>query len=247
MPRQRAGAVRCRLPVVTNVGTVDADQAYEVGRYYRVPCVRGRWILGDSPLWIPVIGPLHEDTEYIGFPFQHWHVDYRFLRKWERDRVREPVVEMDDPISGLFPRRIYAEVMLAWNIQPEGHDRTLGGQDRTMYSPDANRMRRFQEFMLPARSPDWFRTERRRCGEQYPPYDYVPRWLEGLESRYRDTVLKDGMICPHRGADLSKVEPDSDGTVVCPLLRSLLGGGFRKTAAAGRRPRADPRGLRNTG
>lgn len=46
-----------------------------IGRYYRVPCV-------DVPMWngmVPVFGPLHEDREIIGFPEEHWHIDWRFV------------------------------------------------------------------------------------------------------------------------------------------------------------------------
>lgn len=55
---------------------------YEIGKSYMVPCVlttkenrigRGKYV--------PVIGPKHEDAEFIGFPYQHWHVDWRFISK----------------------------------------------------------------------------------------------------------------------------------------------------------------------
>lgn len=51
--------------------------AYQVGRFYRVPAVRvNRWntFVG----WLPVLGPEHEDREIIGFPYQHFHIDWRF-------------------------------------------------------------------------------------------------------------------------------------------------------------------------
>lgn len=55
---------------------------YEVGKFYRVPVIVGRWRDADGE-W-PVLGPLHEDAEYIGFEPLHWHVDARFLtqRQW---------------------------------------------------------------------------------------------------------------------------------------------------------------------
>lgn len=50
---------------------------YEVGKYYMVPCVRGEWDRKVAD-W-PVLGPLHDDTEHIGFETPHYHVDARFV------------------------------------------------------------------------------------------------------------------------------------------------------------------------
>jgi hypothetical protein len=30
--------------------------------------------------WVPILGPKHEDAAYIGFPKQHYHFDFRFLK-----------------------------------------------------------------------------------------------------------------------------------------------------------------------
>lgn len=51
--------------------------AYEVGKYYLVPCVRGQYF-GVVADW-PVIGPMHEDAEYIKFKWHHYHIDWRFV------------------------------------------------------------------------------------------------------------------------------------------------------------------------
>lgn len=55
---------------------------YEVGKRYLVPAVKGTWV-GRFDLW-PIIGPRHEDTDFIGFEQDHWHVDVRFFdsRQW---------------------------------------------------------------------------------------------------------------------------------------------------------------------
>ena len=50
---------------------------YVVGRYYTVPTVRGK-VYSDLYDW-PVMGPEHEDAEFINFPHQHYHVDWRFV------------------------------------------------------------------------------------------------------------------------------------------------------------------------
>lgn len=55
------------------------QNVYEIGRWYRVPCVFGRMF--DWERWWPVMGPKHEDAEFIGFFQQHYHVDWRFVPK----------------------------------------------------------------------------------------------------------------------------------------------------------------------
>lgn len=52
---------------------------YEVGRFYRVPCVTARYY-GINGNW-PVLGEFHEDAEHIRFAHWHYHVDVRFLSK----------------------------------------------------------------------------------------------------------------------------------------------------------------------
>lgn len=39
--------------------------------------------------WMPVIGPEHEDEEHINFPWQHWHIDWRFVNANEYEKAVE--------------------------------------------------------------------------------------------------------------------------------------------------------------
>lgn len=60
--------------------------AFTVGWYYPVPhvqLIKSFWGLHANS-FLPVIGPLHDDREIIGFADQHWHIDFRFLnvRLW---------------------------------------------------------------------------------------------------------------------------------------------------------------------
>lgn len=52
-----------------------------VGRYYLVPAVRVNEWHGFQG-WLPTLGPKHEDAEIVGFPWSHFHVDWRFAPKW---------------------------------------------------------------------------------------------------------------------------------------------------------------------
>lgn len=49
-----------------------------IGRYYWVPCVWSDRFRGIYR-WLPVIGPNHEDAEFISFHWRHWHYDWRFF------------------------------------------------------------------------------------------------------------------------------------------------------------------------
>lgn len=63
-----------------------------VGRRHLVPCVQvdgsriARW--SDSPEWVPVLGPEHDDAEIIGLHARHWHYDVRFLSNRQFDRAK---------------------------------------------------------------------------------------------------------------------------------------------------------------
>lgn len=54
-----------------------------IGRFYSVPTVYGP-LGGQVGQW-PVLGPLHDDIEVIGFEHEHYHYDWRFINTsaWE--------------------------------------------------------------------------------------------------------------------------------------------------------------------
>lgn len=85
-----------------------SEGAFEIGRYYRVPCV---WV----PMWkikVPLFGPLHEDREIIGFPDEHWHIDWRFVPRAFMDRWtsrRSPhglVLSKQNAVGSIETRRL---------------------------------------------------------------------------------------------------------------------------------------------
>jgi hypothetical protein len=49
---------------------------YEIGEIYEIPHVKATFF-GLRRNW-PVLGPEHEDAEFINFPHQHYHLDWRF-------------------------------------------------------------------------------------------------------------------------------------------------------------------------
>jgi hypothetical protein len=67
-------------------------EVYEVGTFYRVPAVKvNNWHRFEG--WIPVVGPMHEDAEIVHFPWQHFHVDWRFAsaRLWAYFKDRRAI------------------------------------------------------------------------------------------------------------------------------------------------------------
>ena len=62
--------------------------SFEIGKVYHVPCVRTQKHFWGGAGWIPVIGPKHEDAEFINFPHQHWHIDWRFAPEALLKRAR---------------------------------------------------------------------------------------------------------------------------------------------------------------
>ena len=68
-------------PLSSGVTVAGAMQRPVVGRFYEVPCIRV-WTCADAKDgygWVPVIGPLHADAEHLNFPYQHYHIDWRFV------------------------------------------------------------------------------------------------------------------------------------------------------------------------
>jgi hypothetical protein len=77
---------------VSNVVRVDLLTAPPVvGRFYLVRTVHAKYF-GVVASW-PVIGPRHEDLDHFNFGYQHYHVDFRFVRcSDERAEARHPYV-----------------------------------------------------------------------------------------------------------------------------------------------------------
>ena len=77
-------------------------------------------------------GPLHDDSEIIGFKPEHWHVDYRFLLKkyTQREEFGYPGGEVFNiPVSSIIPEPydaeyLYGESMFIPTAREKGIDPT---------------------------------------------------------------------------------------------------------------------------
>ena len=176
---------------------------YQVGRFYNVLHVRTKWpdeYDNRKPHWVPVIGPAHNDIEVIGFEPEHWHVDFRFLDARTKRRAAAKDIEGAEVYS--------LPVSAIW---PEDYDST--SRHRSGYITVSS---------IPSADPvidssRYLRVKRSRCKADYPGSPFTLPWLRELERAYADTRLKAGLICPHKGADLSTFEPDERDCVTCPL------------------------------
>ena len=165
---------------------------YEVGKFYDVLCVYAKWPNMDArPRWWPVLGPQHEDSDFINAGYQHYHVDFRFLNDASRELLRGP--------QG--PSRAFSVVVTSVNIVAE----SAGLPTR-----DSSAERMLED-------DSWFQVRRVKCKAQWPAYpSRFAWWLSELEAAYMGERLRGGRYCPHKGTDLSTIKPDGD-VVTCPL------------------------------
>lgn len=74
----------------------------EIGQFFLVPTLRGEWC-NRKGIW-PVLGPMHEDAEFLQFPHDHWHLDARFMNVAEwRHAARYSVTRSADSSVAALP------------------------------------------------------------------------------------------------------------------------------------------------
>lgn len=73
--------------MVEHMKIPDSRAQRTVGRFYMVEAVRVIDWHGFHGIWLPIIGPKHEDADVIGFDAVHWHVDWRFASQRVVDRI----------------------------------------------------------------------------------------------------------------------------------------------------------------
>lgn len=189
----------------------------------------GYWTIGRTPRWWPLMpGPLHEDREYFGLSALHRHVhpayltesEYRATRGgagWPHDVWIAPLCRWADPRTGQEIARLDTDASgkLTPNVPAQPRNRS-GDAARTSWSDD--RLTVVQTFCI--------RRTRRKRRRPMPPHPFarspgfeVPAGFTAMVAAYSaggETAEAPEGICPHRGADLTGLEPDADGTVVCP-------------------------------
>ena len=167
-----------------------------IARRYPRPCMRATWI-NLKTQWLPVIGNIHSDPDYVKADFLHAHVDYRFLTQKTRDDINEAMEQSNlifktnpvhsVPISIVQPTNV-AKPMQVSNPELEG---------------------------LPESS--WLKVQSRQYLGPFPEYpEHIVPWHRELSEAYAESTLING-TCAHQGTDLSGIEPDQQGVITCPL------------------------------
>ena len=170
----------------------EMTEAPVVGRMYLVPCIviaAADCAMEEKYLmrtW-PVMGPVHEDRQLIGFQPLHVHIDPRFVT--EREHGRGPYV-------------------LGRPLCFENHEGSsfLHGKP----PPVTYRRRRCRREM-----PLWGEIAKVR-GRTNPNGGLLP-WTKALEAAFAGHRIKpDCRVCPHRGFPLGGLPVAEDGAVECP-------------------------------
>lgn len=170
--------------------SLNGSDSYEIGKFYRVPCLKARTRLTDGfPIyywhgeWIPIIGPLHRDAEIIDFPFAHWHIDWRFVSA----KVYEDVQ------GSRYDKSVLSMPFQQYPISARVEDTT-----QTMYTGNVE-------------------LRRLKCKRPMPSWEPIRehvKWLAKLEESCAHLKMKN-MVCPHRGIPLKSCSQDGD-VVMCP-------------------------------
>lgn len=163
-------------------------QEYEVGKYYKIPCVRVGSVVPACARkggWIPVLLPWHEDASIIGFPEHHYHYDPRFLSKRAYREFSYGLVLSRHPgMSGFSPR--------------------IANTSQTLFDGEIVYRRLTYKRPFPP-----YRLFEDRAGREMRN-----GWPSKLETAYAHDHLRNG-VCPHRGINLTTC-PVVYGVVTCP-------------------------------
>lgn len=170
----------------------ELNESPRVGKFYLVKCIKlnqnGIECFGKE--WVPIIGPKHDDEGPVNFPYNHYHIDWRFiygLADYKRD-IR------GDSITGYEFARVIC----------------LPGNGISEYSIHASGL----EIEYKTR-----KCARVYGGDYNFPVSTANgevRFLKTLEKEFKGCKLKAGHICPHKGINLSSIAPDENGLIVCP-------------------------------
>lgn len=162
---------------------------YEVGKFYRVPCIKASGNKFQSIFrsqWVPIMGPEHADAEIIGFPYRHWHVDWRFAsaRMFLAAKKERPGRSEDSEAFNYVLQRF-----AAFNKKED----------------ERNKFVETGEVVV----------KRMQCKRQFPAYPHSrATWLPKLAEVCAHMKMKN-MVCPHRGLPLEGCPRDGD-VVQCP-------------------------------
>ena len=167
-----------------------------IGQFYDIPCISltpGGYVLGGNK-WAPIFGPIHQDADFFNFPYDHVHIDFRFLSNAVFRRVRARYDRNCDA------RGVYK--MVANSPHQPITMRKLECK-RDWPSPYA-----YTEQIFSKMTTD----ECRDYTEQQLPK--TARGYCALRAAFADKKMTN-MVCPHKGMPLDEAHREGD-VVTCP-------------------------------
>ena len=213
------------MPDQRTANNAPGSQTYRIQQTYEITEVLGYWLMPieSEGEWLPIMGNLHDDTEYFDFPLLHYHVDPRFLNDSQKARAATAMRKRAWLNNGTTWHPAYREVVAHF---PAGNGGYMSiEQDRTVIiEPAAFHGDHADDEKLTRKTRSWgiqrIRTRKRRvqCKDTLPPAE-----LDDIEDAHVFRSLREafpnavGDRCPHRGYDLRSIQPDADGYRQCPL------------------------------
>lgn len=154
-----------------------------VGRMYLVPCMKvsrcAAAYFAPPDGWLPVLGPKHQDAEHLEFPWEHFHIDWRFIGD-------------DEFAYACAPHGVPHSTVLT-NDQ---------GQRGKLIGSPVLKARKCRRLM-----PEFPQVEKVNFTRPGVSAQLWAR-LE-IAQAFTCNKLKTGNICPHRGIDLTPfAQPD---------------------------------------
>ena len=166
----------------------------------------GLWLRFTKPRWWPLMaGPLHDDRKFFGFEALHRHIDPRYLTDAEYRAGESKGWHPHDVWSGPLHQWVDPATRETSDADPADAETALRKLIETTCIRTSRRKQRRPMPMHP-------------CGPGGGGYPR-PSGFKALAAHFnpRGTAADaPNGICPHRGADLTGLEPMPDGIVICP-------------------------------
>ena len=174
----------------------DLTEPPVVGKFYMVPTVSAVW--SGSVGEFPVIGPLHNDRQHIGFDRDHWHIDTRFLP--ERGKLKH------ESTQEYWLRIMATPVMRSWKSSINQH--TAARSVAAVY------LRRWQCKRHAIEHISIFES---RAVSSHAGWKAHFDHYAGHKCKHDGA----GWRCPHRNVSLA-TQPVINGVVRCPLHALMI-------------------------
>lgn len=183
---------------------VEDAESVDIGKTYAVNCVpvianprpwmKNLWS-DNKATFIPVMGPRHEDKEFLKFPRRHYHVDWRFA-----------------------PARVYQAALAeaTERIREGTLQMARDGRLRPVASKPEQWILAFAVIKGECTNGDPPKRFALQCRRSSAVFPAEAEWMAGLEAAYVNSRARNN-VCPHRGISLAGAPEDSaiPGSAVC--------------------------------